>query len=53
MHYLEYFDEHGNFHCNDWDGKDGVIFRSKKYDPRNQGDQMKFPSLIVDAVKRA
>ena len=26
---LEYFDEHGNFHCNDWDGKDGVILFQK------------------------
>ncbi|MFG6494673.1 SAM-dependent methyltransferase [Fictibacillus sp. UD] len=49
---LEYFDEHGDFHDHDWDGKDGVIFRSKLYDPRNQGGSLKFPSLIVDAIKR-
>ncbi|WP_417897811.1 SAM-dependent methyltransferase [Bacillus haimaensis] len=48
---LEYCDEHGNFHFHDWDGKDGVIFRSKKYDPRNQGESVVFPSLIVDAIK--
>ncbi|MYL46405.1 SAM-dependent methyltransferase [Virgibacillus halodenitrificans] len=48
---LEYFDEKGAYHQNFWDGKDGVIFRSKKYDPRNQGQQIIFPSLIVDAVK--
>ncbi|PEY33000.1 SAM-dependent methyltransferase [Bacillus cereus] len=30
---LEYCDEEGNFHYNEWDGADGVIFRSKKYDP--------------------
>lgn len=48
---LEYCDEKGTFHQNYWDGKDGVIFRSKKYDPRNQGQQLVFPSLIVDAIK--
>lgn len=26
---LEYCDEEGNFHYNEWDGADGVIFRSK------------------------
>ncbi|MEH7334845.1 SAM-dependent methyltransferase [Neobacillus drentensis] len=48
---LEYCDEEGNFYQNYWDGVDGVIFRSKKYDPRNQGDNLVFPSLIIDAVK--
>lgn len=48
---LEYCDEEGNFHQSYWDGVDGVIFRSKKYDPRNQGNTLVFPSLIVDAVK--
>ncbi|WP_243523596.1 SAM-dependent methyltransferase [Bacillus pseudomycoides] len=48
---LEYCDEEGNFHYNEWNGADGVIFRSKKYDPRNQGDKLVFPSLIIDAIK--
>lgn len=48
---LEYFDEKGKFQQNIWDGRDGVIFRSKKFDPRNQGNQLVFPSLIVDAIK--
>ncbi|MET3728112.1 putative SAM-dependent methyltransferase [Fictibacillus halophilus] len=34
---LEYCDEDGQFNFNEWDGQDGVIFRSKKFDPRNQG----------------
>ena len=49
---LEYCDEEGHFHFNEWQEKDGVIFRSKNYDPRNQGDKLGFPSLIIDAVKR-
>lgn len=48
---LEYFDETGTPHVTDWDGEKGIIFRSKKYDPRNQGEQLQFASLIVDAVK--
>ncbi|MDM5189448.1 SAM-dependent methyltransferase [Bacillus sp. DX4.1] len=48
---LEYCDEEGDFHYNEWDGADGVIFRSKKYDPRNQGDKLVCPSLIIDAIK--
>ncbi|MFC7785344.1 MULTISPECIES: methyltransferase domain-containing protein [unclassified Rossellomorea] len=48
---LEYFDEEGTFHQNHWDGADGVIFRSKKFDPRNEGEKLAFPSLIIDAVK--
>jgi predicted SAM-dependent methyltransferase len=48
---LEYCDEAGNFHFRDWHAEDGVIFRSKKFDPRNQGDKLLFPSLIIDAIK--
>ncbi|MBU5465924.1 SAM-dependent methyltransferase [Virgibacillus sp. MSJ-26] len=48
---LEYCDEEGKFQQNPWEGKDGVLFRSKKFDPRNQGKQLAFPSLIVDAIK--
>jgi predicted SAM-dependent methyltransferase len=47
---LEYCDEAGEFHYNEWDGKDGIIFRSKRYDPRNQR-KLLFPSLIIDAFK--
>ena len=49
---LEYCDEDGKFHYKEWDGVDGIIFRSKKFDPRNQGDKLLFPSLILDAIKR-
>ncbi|MGE6369369.1 class I SAM-dependent methyltransferase [Planococcus kocurii] len=52
VNFLEYCDEKGRFHCSDWQEEDGVIFRSKKCDPRNQGDNLTFPSLIIDATKR-
>lgn len=48
---IEYCDEKGRFHDNEWDIRDGLIYRSKKCDPRNQGESLVFPSLIVDAVK--
>lgn len=28
-----------------------VIFRSKKFDPRNQGEKLVFPFLIIVALK--
>ena len=48
---LEYFDENGEFHQDEWDGNQGVIFRSKKFDPRNKGTELSFPSLIMDIKK--
>ncbi|WP_298828851.1 SAM-dependent methyltransferase [uncultured Planococcus sp.] len=50
--FLEYCDEAGHFQFSEWQEEDGVIFRSKKWDPRNQGDKLIFPSLIIDAIKR-
>ncbi|HYK73126.1 MAG TPA: methyltransferase domain-containing protein [Pseudoneobacillus sp.] len=48
---LEYCDEEGQFHYNDWDEKQGFIYRSKRFDHRNQQGQLGFVSLIVDAIK--
>lgn len=48
---LEYWDESGTFHFHEWDVKDGYIMRSKRFDSRNQGEELKYTSLIVDAIK--
>ncbi|GGE61726.1 class I SAM-dependent methyltransferase [Priestia taiwanensis] len=48
---LEYCDEDGQFHYNEWDEKAGLIYRSKRFDQRNQDGKLVFVSLIVDAVK--
>ncbi|MDM5192031.1 SAM-dependent methyltransferase [Bacillus hominis] len=48
---LEYCDENGEFHYNDWNEKDGFIYRSKRFDHRNQDNKLGFVSLIVDAIK--
>lgn len=48
---LEYHDEQGRFHEHEWKGADGVIYRSKQYDPRNQHGRLAAPSLILDAIK--
>ncbi|AZJ20074.1 SAM-dependent methyltransferase [Bacillus wiedmannii bv. thuringiensis] len=47
----QYCDEKKNSHYNEWDRINGIICRPKKYDPRNQGDKLVFPSLIIDAIK--
>ncbi|MFF2886780.1 class I SAM-dependent methyltransferase [Paenibacillus sp. NPDC057967] len=48
---LEYCDEDGRFIYQDWDERDGYIYRSKRFDHRNQDDSLGFVSLIVDAIK--
>jgi predicted SAM-dependent methyltransferase len=48
---LEYCDESGEFHYNEWDEKKGYIFRSKRFDHRNKDGKLGFVSLIVDAMK--
>ena len=48
---LEYWDENGQFHFQEWSSKDGHISRSKRYDPRNQDGSLTYTSLIVDAIK--
>ncbi|PEB83828.1 SAM-dependent methyltransferase [Bacillus thuringiensis] len=48
---LEYCDEKGKFHYNDWNEKGGFIYKSKRFDHRNRDNQLRFVSLIVDAVK--
>ncbi|WP_342664020.1 methyltransferase domain-containing protein [Peribacillus kribbensis] len=50
---LEYCDENGEFHAQEWDEKEGFIYRSKRFDHRNQNGSLVFISLIVDAYKPA
>jgi predicted SAM-dependent methyltransferase len=47
----EWCDESGGFHTIDWDKRDGFIYRSARFDPRNNDGQLGFVSLIIDAVK--
>ncbi len=48
---LEYCDEQGRFHYNQWSPDDGPIYRSLRLDHRNQGTDIKSVSLIIDAIK--
>lgn len=48
---LEYWDENGKFHHEDWKNDDGFIIRSRRYDPRNKNGDLKYTSLIIDATK--
>jgi len=48
---LEYFDQHGRFHDQEWDPAGGMIHRSKRFDERNRNGTLAFTSLILDAFK--
>ena len=48
---LEYCDEEGRFHYNQWDAMGGPIYRSLLMDHRNRDGRIGFVSLIVDARK--
>jgi predicted SAM-dependent methyltransferase len=48
---LEHFDEQGNFHATDWSPQKGRILRSKRFDERNQGGELNYTSIILDAIK--
>lgn len=48
---LEYHDEKGGFHFVDWNPEEGKIYRSYRFDHRNQNDRLVFASLIIDAIK--
>ncbi len=49
---LEYCDETGEFHYNEWNEADGRIGRSLRFDTRNQDGKLGMVSIIIDAVKR-
>jgi len=48
---LEWFDNEGNFHAEDWSEDDGLIMRSTRFDARNKSNPTAYTSLIIDAVK--
>ncbi len=49
---LEYFDEQGRFHFNEWPPAGGLIHRSKRFDKRNRDGRLRFTSIVLDAVKK-
>jgi predicted SAM-dependent methyltransferase len=50
---LEYCDRRGRFHYNQWDISQGKIYRSLRFDHRNQDGELNSVSLILDAFKPA
>ena len=48
---LEYFDESNEFHYAEWSPADGKIWRSSRFDERNQNGMLNYTSLVLDAVK--
>lgn len=49
---LEYWDENGEFHYEPWDIDGGKVQRSKRFDERNEDGQLRYTSLIIDAIKK-
>lgn len=47
---LEYYDENGKFHYNDWQSEEGHVMRSMRYDKRFH-EPLGYSSLIIDGVK--
>lgn len=47
---LEYFDEGGKFHAIDWAPEEGMIHRSARFDERNRNGELRYTSIIVDAI---
>ncbi|ORU94012.1 MAG: hypothetical protein A6F70_07265 [Cycloclasticus sp. symbiont of Bathymodiolus heckerae] len=48
---LEWFDEKGDFHYQDWSVDDGMVVRSTRFDQRNKMNPRAYTSLIIDAIK--
>ncbi len=48
---LEWFDENGEFHFENWSEDDGLIQRSTRFDERNKTNPTAYTSLIIDAIK--
>ncbi|MCI5196122.1 MAG: hypothetical protein D3919_07815 [Candidatus Electrothrix sp. AW5] len=48
---LEWFDEYGEFHYQEWSVEKGFVIRSTRYDPRNRINKTSYTSLIIDGVK--
>ncbi|MDY7003484.1 MAG: tetratricopeptide repeat protein [Cyanobacteriota bacterium] len=48
---LEYFDEIGKFHFQEWNPDQGKINRSMRFDNRNKNGYLNYTSIIIDAKK--
>lgn len=48
---LEWFDEEGQFHFEQWSAEDGMVKRSTRYDSRNSKNPTTYTSLIIDGIK--
>ena len=48
---IEFFDQEGVFHSNQWDVSKGLVKRSLLFDERNISQPFAYTSLVLDAVK--
>lgn len=47
----EYYDETEEFHFKEWNPQDGMIHRSRRYHWRNQDGEVRYTSIVLDALK--
>ena len=48
---LECFDDSGVFVSREWSATDGMVQRSARFDHRNRDGQLRYTSIIIDAIK--
>ncbi len=53
VRHYEHFDESGRFDFREWDPRDGMIWRSMRFDERNRDGNPNYTSIVLDAVKPA
>jgi predicted SAM-dependent methyltransferase len=53
VRHCEHFDESGRFDFRAWDPRDGMIWRSLRFDERNRDGNPHYTSIVLDAVKPA
>lgn len=51
VEYIEFWDEKGKFKKDKMDPAKGIVQRSRDDDPRNSPNEIKYTSLIIDAIK--
>jgi predicted SAM-dependent methyltransferase len=44
----EYYDEKAKFHFKEWNPKDGMIHRSRRYDRRNQHGDVRYTCIVLE-----
>ena len=52
VRHYEHFGADGRFHFEPFDPMQGLVRRSRRFDPRNAGGRLAYTSIVLDAIKR-